>query len=269
MMTGSHAEQTERQTPMVRIVDVWKTRGRNKVLKGVNFTAEKGQVVCLLGPSGAGKSTLLRCINALEANDSGVVYIDGASIGCEERDGRFHQISERALCGQRADIGMVFQNFNLFPHMTVIENIIDAPVRVKKVPRAAAIRRADELLARVGLADRGTNYPRHLSGGQQQRVAIARALAMEPKLMLFDEPTSSLDPHLVGEVLDVMKSLAATGMTMIVVTHEVQFAREVADLVAIMADGLIIESGPPSAVLSNPQDPRARAFLARSLQTQH
>ncbi len=269
MTAGQHAEDAARRPPMVRIVDVWKARGRNIVLKGVNFTAEKGQVVCLLGPSGAGKSTLLRCINAMEANDSGVVYIDGVSIGCEERGGRLHQISERALCRQRADIGMVFQNFNLFPHMTVLENIIDAPVRVKKVPRAVAMQRANELLTRVGLADKATSYPRHLSGGQQQRVAIARALAMEPKLMLFDEPTSSLDPHLVGEVLDVMKSLAATGMTMIVVTHEVQFAREVADLVAIMADGLIIESGPPSEALSNPKDPRARAFLARSLQTQH
>jgi ABC-type polar amino acid transport system ATPase subunit len=267
MIAGQHAEAAERPTPMVRIVDVWKTRGRNQVLKGVNFTAEKGQVVCLLGPSGAGKSTLLRCINALEANDSGVVYVDGASIGCEERGGRFHQISERALCRQRAEIGMVFQNFNLFPHMTVLENVIDAPVRVKKVPRAAAIQRANELLARVGLADKAASYPRYLSGGQQQRVAIARALAMEPKLMLFDEPTSSLDPHLVGEVLDVMKSLAATGMTMIVVTHEVGFAREVADLVAIMADGLIIESGPPSEVLSDPKDTRARVFLARSLST--
>ena len=257
------------EPPMVRIVDVWKTRGRNTVLKGINFTARKGQVVCLLGPSGAGKSTLLRCINALEANDSGVVFVDGESIGCTERDGSFHEISERALCRQRANIGMVFQNFNLFPHMTVIENIIDAPVRVKKMPRAAAIRRAQELLARVGLADKGTSYPRHLSGGQQQRVAIARALAMDPKLMLFDEPPSSLDPHLLGEVLEVMKSLAATGMTMVVVTHEVQSAREVADLVAIMADGLIIESGPPSEVLTNPKDPRARAFLARSLPTQH
>ncbi len=269
MTTGQQAEGAGRRTPMVRIVDVWKTRGRNEVLKGVNFTAEKGQVVCLLGPSGAGKSTLLRCINALEANDSGVVYVDGVSIGCEERDGRFHQISERALCRQRAEIGMVFQDFNLFPHMTVLDNVIDAPVRVKRVPRAAAVQRAKELLARVGLADKATSYPRHLSGGQQQRVAIARALAMEPKVMLFDEPTSSLDPHLVGEVLDVMKSLAATGMTMIVVTHEVGFAREVADLVAIMADGLIIESGPPSQVLSNPRDSRARAFLARSLPAPH
>ena len=268
-MINNGTPVTATSQPMVRVVDVWKTRGHNRVLKGVNMTAEKGQVVCMLGPSGAGKSTLLRCINALEENDSGVVYVDGVSIGCTERHGKFHQMKEHELCRQRANIGMVFQNFNLFPHMTVMENIIDAPVRVKKEPRARAIERGRELLKRVGLADRGDSYPRHLSGGQQQRVAIARALAMEPKLMLFDEPTSSLDPHLVGEVLDVMKALATSGMTMIVVTHEVQFAREVADLVMIMVDGNIIESGPPSAVLSNPQDPRARAFLARSLQSQH
>lgn len=251
--------------PMVRVVQVWKKRGHNQVLKGINFTAEKGEVVCLLGPSGAGKSTLLRCINALEENDSGIVHVDGVSIGCELRDGKYHQISERALCRQRADIGMVFQNFNLFPHMTALENIIDAPIRVKGQPRDAVVARAQDLLKRVGLADKGNSYPRHLSGGQQQRVAIARALAMEPKVMLFDEPTSALDPHLVGEVLDVMKALAASGMTMIVVTHEVAFAREVADVVAVMVDGQIIESGPPEIALSNPTDPRARAFLARAL----
>jgi ABC-type polar amino acid transport system ATPase subunit len=181
------------------------------------------------------------------------------------RDGALHQIRERALCAQRAEIGMVFQNFNLFPHMTVLDNVIDAPIRVKGLKRDDAASRARELLARVGLADKEASYPRHLSGGQQQRVAIARALAMGPKVMLFDEPTSALDPHLVGEVLDVMKALAATGMTMVVVTHEIAFAREVADVVAVMTDGQIIESGPPGRVLSDPQDPRARAFLARAL----
>ena len=250
---------------MVRIVEVWKRRGHNEVLKGINFSAQRGEVVCLLGPSGAGKSTLLRCINALEENDSGVVYVDGVAIGCREHGGKFYRLSERELCRQRADIGMVFQSFNLFPHLTVLQNIIDAPVRVKREPRAVVVERARELLARVGLADRGDSYPRHLSGGQQQRVAIARALAMQPKVMLFDEPTSALDPHLVGEVLEVMKRLAATGMTMIVVTHELSFAREVADRVAVMADGQIIESGPPERVLTDPTDPRARAFLGRGL----
>jgi ABC-type polar amino acid transport system ATPase subunit len=250
---------------MVRIVAVWKRRGHNEVLKGIDFSAQRGEVVCLLGPSGAGKSTLLRCINALEENDSGVVYVDGVAIGCREHEGKFYRLSERELCRQRADVGMVFQNFNLFPHLTVLQNIIDAPMRVKGEPRAVVVERARELLARVGLGDRGDSYPRHLSGGQQQRVAIARALAMQPKVMLFDEPTSALDPHLVGEVLEVMKQLAATGMTMIVVTHELSFAREVADRVAVMADGQIIENGPPERVLTNPSDPRARAFLGRAL----
>ena len=250
---------------MVRIVEVWKRRGHNEVLRGINFSAYRGEVVCLLGPSGAGKSTLLRCINALEENDSGVVYVDGVAIGCHEYAGRLYRLSERELCRQRADIGMVFQNFNLFPHLTVLQNIVDAPVRVKREPRPVVVERAQKLLARVGLADRGDSFPRHLSGGQQQRVAIARALAMQPKVMLFDEPTSALDPHLKGEVLDVMKQLAASGMTMIVVTHELSFAREVADTVAVMADGQIVECGPPERVLTNPNDPRARAFLGRAL----
>jgi polar amino acid transport system ATP-binding protein len=250
---------------MVRIVEVWKRRGQNQVLKGINFSARRGEVVCLVGPSGAGKSTLLRCINALEENDSGVVYVDEVAIGCREHAGRLYQLSERELCRQRAAVGMVFQNFNLFPHMTVLQNIVDAPLRVKGEPRQVVVERAQELLERVGLAARGDSYPRHLSGGQQQRVAIARALAMEPKVMLFDEPTSALDPHLVGEVLEVMKTLAASGMTMIVVTHELSFAREVADTVAVMVDGQIVESGPPESVLSGPTDPRARAFLSRAL----
>ncbi|MBO1073337.1 amino acid ABC transporter ATP-binding protein [Roseomonas marmotae] len=250
---------------MVRIVDVWKQRGRNMVLKGVHMQAMRGQVVCLLGPSGAGKSTLLRCINALEACDRGIVYIDGVAIGCEERNGAFYRMPERRLSRQRAEIGMVFQNFNLFPHMSVLDNIIDAPIRVRGEKRSAATERAHDLLARVGLSEKVHAYPRQLSGGQQQRIAIARALAMTPKLMLFDEPTSALDPHLVGEVLEVIKDLAATGMTMIIVTHEVQFAREVADTVAIMVDGVIAEAGPPSQVLAHPRDPRVQSFLARSL----
>jgi polar amino acid transport system ATP-binding protein len=252
-------------TPLVRILDVWKRRGSNTVLRGINLEAWRGQVLCLLGPSGAGKSTLLRCINALEPSDRGIIYVDGVAIGCREQSGAYYRIPERALARQRADIGMVFQNFNLFPHMSVLDNITDAPIRVRGEPRASAREHAFELLDRVGLPDKASSYPRHLSGGQQQRIAIARALAMSPKLMLFDEPTSSLDPHLVGEVLDVIKSLAATGMTMMVVTHEVQFAREVSDAVAIMADGVIAEYGPPDEVLRRPRDPRARAFLARSL----
>jgi polar amino acid transport system ATP-binding protein len=255
--------------PLVRILNVWKKRGPNIVLKGVNLTAEQGKVVCLLGPSGAGKSTLLRCINAMELADRGMIYVDGVAIGCRQEGDKFIRLSEAEVSRQRADIGMVFQSFNLFPHMSVIENIIDAPMRVRGESRAVATQRAHELLERVGLADKAKAYPRHLSGGQQQRIAIARALAMQPKLMLFDEPTSALDPHLTDEVLDVIKNLAASGMTMIVVTHEVQFARQVADVAAVMADGVIIEAGPARDVLTRPQDPRTRKFLAKSLQDHH
>jgi polar amino acid transport system ATP-binding protein len=258
-----HATDT---VPLVRISNVWKKRGHNVVLKGVNLEARQGQVVCLLGPSGAGKSTLLRCINAIEMVDKGMIYIDGVPIGCEEKDGKLYRMSEANVSRQRADIGMVFQNFNLFPHMSVLDNIIDAPIRVRKEKRADVVERAHDLLQRVGLSEKAKSYPRHLSGGQQQRIAIARALAMRPKLMLFDEPTSALDPHLTDEVLDVMKQLAATGMSMVVVTHEIHFARNVADVVAVMADGIIIEAGHPKDILTKPQDPRTRAFLARSLQ---
>ena len=251
--------------PLVRIVDVWKHRGGELVLKGINLEAKRGEVVCLLGPSGAGKSTLLRCVNALEGADRGLVYVDGATIGCVERRGVFYRMRESDLARQRADIGMVFQNFNLFPHMTALNNITEAPIRVRGERPTAARERGRELLRRVGLAEKADAFPRHLSGGQQQRVAIARALAMEPKLMLFDEPTSALDPHLVGEVLDVIKGLAASGMTMIIVTHEVQFAREIGDVAAVMAGGVIAEVGPAREVLTRPTDPRARAFLARSL----
>jgi polar amino acid transport system ATP-binding protein len=254
--------------PVLRIVDVWKKRGHNLVLKGVNLEARRGQVVCVLGPSGAGKSTLLRCVNAIELADRGVVYVDNVPIGCTEKNGVFVRMSESEVSAQRADIGMVFQSFNLFPHMSVLDNITDAPMRVRGERRTEAVERAHGLLRRVGLSDKAASFPRHLSGGQQQRIAIARALAMRPKLMLFDEPTSALDPHLTDEVLDVIKGLAATGMTMVIVTHEVQFARDVADVAAIMADGVIIESGPPKEVLSRPREPRTQAFLARSLQAE-
>ncbi len=255
--------------PLVRISNVWKKRGHNVVLKGVDMVAHQGSVVCLLGPSGAGKSTLLRCINAIELPDRGMIYVDGVAIGCRQEGESFIRLPEGEIAAQRADIGMVFQNFNLFPHMSVLDNIIDAPMRVRREKKAAAVERAHELLARVGLANKAKSYPRHLSGGQQQRIAIARALAMQPKLMLFDEPTSALDPHLTDEVLDVMKGLASAGMTMIVVTHEIHFARQVADVAAVMADGVIIEMGPAKDVLTRPQDPRTRKFLARSLQDEH
>jgi len=252
--------------PLVRISNVWKRRGGNIVLRGVDLSVDHGKVVCLLGPSGAGKSTLLRCINAIEMPDRGMIYVDGVAIGCRQDGDRFTRMGEAEVSRQRADIGMVFQNFNLFPHMSVLANIIDAPMRVRGESRAAATERARDLLERVGLADKEAAYPRHLSGGQQQRIAIARALAMQPKLMLFDEPTSALDPHLTDEVLDVIKTLAGAGMTMIVVTHEIGFARQVGDIAAVMADGVIIEAGPAREVLTRPQDPRTRKFLAKSLQ---
>lgn len=252
---------------LVRIENVHKAKGGNPILKGVSLSVERGKVVCLLGPSGAGKSTLLRCINAIEPCDAGLVYVDDEPIGCAQRHGRLIRLSERELARQRMHIGMVFQGFNLFPHMTVLQNIVDAPIRVKKLPRGEADEIARELLDKVGLADKAGHYPRQLSGGQQQRIAIARALAMKPKLMLFDEPTSSLDPRTTGEVLDVLRTLAASGMTMIVVTHEIAFARDVSDQVAVMADGRIIEQGPSRQVLSSPADPRTRAFLANSIES--
>jgi polar amino acid transport system ATP-binding protein len=254
--------------PLVRIQDIWKARGPNMVLKGVSLNVYPGEVVCLLGPSGAGKSTLLRCINAIELGDRGMIYVNDRSIGCHERDGQFIRMKERELSRQRAEIGMVFQNFNLFPHMSVLGNIIDAPMRVRGMSKKDATEQAQRLLERVGLPDKISSYPRHLSGGQQQRVAIARALAMSPKVMLFDEPTSALDPHLTDEVLNVIRDLAKSGMTMVIVTHEIQFAKDVADKTAIMADGVIAEFGDTKTVLSNPSDPRARAFLARHLEKQ-
>jgi polar amino acid transport system ATP-binding protein len=252
-------------TPLVKATDVRKSYGRNEVLKGINFEVAAGQVVCLIGPSGSGKSTMLRCINHLETIDGGELTVDGHHVGYIRRGNVLHEISEREASRRRAEIGMVFQQFNLFPHMSVIDNLIEAPVRVKKERRDAARTRGLELLDRVGLAEKVDAYPRQLSGGQQQRVAIARALAMQPKLMLFDEPTSALDPELVGEVVTVMEDLAATGMTMIVVTHEMDFARAAADEVVFMSEGHIVEQGNPDEVLSNPRNSRTRSFLARVL----
>lgn len=235
------------------------------VLDNVNLSVSKGETVCLLGPSGAGKSTLLRCLNLLEPLDAGAVFLEGELLGFREQRGHLHELSKSRLARQRRHIGMVFQHFNLFPHMTVLENIIEAPVGVLKQPKTAAKKHALELLDLVGLSDKIHEYPASLSGGQQQRVAIARSLAMRPKVMLFDEPTSALDPELVSEVLDAMKTLAVEGMTMIVVTHEMGFAREVADRVVFMADGAVVEEGPAREMLANPKVDRTKDFLARVL----
>jgi polar amino acid transport system ATP-binding protein len=250
---------------MVSAEGVHKSFGRQEVLKGITLTVGAGEVTCLLGPSGSGKSTFLRCINHLEKIDAGRLSVDGELVGYRQVGDRLHELRESEVARKRAEIGMVFQHFNLFPHMTALENVTCAPVRVKSVPREQARTAALELLGRVGLADKIGSYPAQLSGGQQQRVAIARALAMEPKLMLFDEPTSALDPELVGEVLEVMRALAQEGMTMIVVTHEMGFAREVADSVVFIDDGLVVEQGPPAAVIDSPKEERTRAFLSRVL----
>jgi polar amino acid transport system ATP-binding protein len=250
---------------MVEAIAVRKTFGRVEVLKGITLTVARGEVMCIIGPSGSGKSTFLRCINHLENVDAGQLYVDGELVGYDRRGDKLHELREREVARKRAEIGMVFQRFNLFPHMTVMGNVIEAPMRVQGVSRATAAARADTLLERVGLAGRERAYPRQLSGGQQQRVAIARALAMEPKLMLFDEPTSALDPELVGEVLDVMRDLAKSGMTMVVVTHEIGFAREAGDALVFMDDGFIVESGVPRDMLANPQHERTRSFLSKVL----
>ncbi|GAB2642111.1 amino acid ABC transporter ATP-binding protein [Prescottella soli] len=252
-------------TPMVRAERVCKNYGALQVLRGISLEIERGQVLCLIGPSGSGKSTFLRCINHLEQVNAGRLYVDGELVGYAERGGKLYELSPRAAARQRRDIGMVFQHFNLFPHRTALENIIEAPMQVKKVSRAKAIERARDLLDRVGLSEKADAYPAQLSGGQQQRVAIARALAMDPKLMLFDEPTSALDPELVGEVLGVMKQLAKDGMTMVVVTHEMGFAREVADQLVFMDGGVVVESGVPRELLANPQQERTKAFLSKLL----
>jgi polar amino acid transport system ATP-binding protein len=251
--------------PMVDARHVVKNFGSLEVLKGIDLTVERGQVMCLVGPSGSGKSTFLRCINHLEQVNAGRLYVDGVLVGYEERGDKLHELHPREAARQRRDIGMVFQHFNLFPHKTALENVIEAPMQVKKLKKDAAVQLARRQLAQVGLAEKADTYPAQLSGGQQQRVAIARALAMEPKLMLFDEPTSALDPELVGEVLDAMKGLAQGGMTMIVVTHEMGFAREVADLLVFMDGGVVVESGDPRQVLADPQHERTRAFLSKVL----
>lgn len=252
-------------TPMISAQNVHKSFGQFEVLKGIDLEVQPGEVACLLGPSGSGKSTFLRCVNHLDKATAGRLYVDGELIGYREKNGILYEISEKQAAQQRSDIGMVFQSFNLFPHRTVVENIIEAPMQVKKVPEDKARKRAMELLDEVGLAVKADNYPVQLSGGQQQRVAIARAVAMDPKLMLFDEPTSALDPELVGEVLRVMKDLAAQGMTMLVVTHEMGFAREVADKIFFMDGGVVLESGTPVEVLDNPQQPRTKEFLSSLL----
>lgn len=250
---------------MVVADNVGKRFGHLEVLKGVNLSVDRGEVTCLLGPSGSGKSTLLRCINHLERIDSGRLFVDGDLVGYRQEGHVLHELDAKSVARQRAKIGMVFQRFNLFPHMTALENVMEAPRRVLKEAAAEARQRAGDLLAQVGLAGREDYYPSQLSGGQQQRVAIARALAMKPQLMLFDEPTSALDPELVGEVLKVMRDLAASGMTMVVVTHEMGFAREAADQVVFLDGGHIVEQGTPAEVLSNPQHERTQAFLSKVL----
>jgi polar amino acid transport system ATP-binding protein len=252
-------------TPMVKAEEVCKSFGALHVLKGITLEIGKGEVLVMVGPSGSGKSTFLRCINHLEQVNAGRLYVDGELIGYRDRGDKLHEMSPRDAAKQRRDIGMVFQHFNLFPHRTALDNIIEAPIHVKGVKKNEAVARAKDLLSQVGMAEKATAYPAQLSGGQQQRVAIARALAMSPKLMLFDEPTSALDPELVGEVLEVMKKLAAEGMTMVVVTHEMGFAREVANHLVFMDEGVVVESGPPRDVLSNPQNERTKAFLSKVL----
>ncbi len=250
---------------MVKAEAVHKSFGRLEVLRGIDLDVYPKEVMCIIGPSGSGKSTFLRCINHLEKIDAGRLSVDGELVGYHDRGDKLYELPDSEVCKKRSEIGMVFQSFNLFPHMTALENIIEAPIHVKKESRATAEARARRLLERVGLVDKVDAYPKQLSGGQQQRVAIARALAMEPKLMLFDEPTSALDPELVGDVLDAMRGLAEDGMTMVVVTHEMGFAREVGDSLVFMDAGFIVEAGNPREVLSNPQHERTKAFLSKVL----
>jgi len=250
---------------MIRADNVHKSFGSLEVLKGVDLVVKPGEVCCVLGPSGSGKSTFLRCINHLEKINAGRIFVDGDLVGYRERGGKLHELREKEVAAQRRSIGMVFQRFNLFPHMTALANVMEAPCRVKGEGKGTVREQARALLDRVGLGDKMDNYPSQLSGGQQQRVAIARALAMRPKLMLFDEPTSALDPELVGEVLDVMKDLARDGMTMVVVTHEIGFAREVGDSLIFMDGGVVVEQGPPREVIGNPRQDRTKAFLSKVL----
>jgi polar amino acid transport system ATP-binding protein len=264
MMAATHPHSQRNGHPMVRIRDVHKRFGNLEVLKGIDLDVQQGEVVCIIGASGSGKTTLLRCINFLETYDSGRIYVDDELVGYQERGGRLVPAREKEIARIRAETAMVFQQFNLFPHMTALDNVAFGPIKVRGVPKDEAKARARELLARVGLSDKADVYPAQLSGGQQQRVAIARALAMEPKVMLFDEVTSALDPELVGEVLAVMEDLAAShGVTMIVVTHEMMFAREAADRVVFMDGGVIVEEGPPDQVIAHPSSERLRAFLRR------
>ncbi len=262
-MTKTTARTDAIATPMVKAELVCKDFGALKVLKGITLEVGKGQVLVLVGPSGSGKSTFLRCINHLESVSAGRLYVDGDLVGYRERGGKLHEMKPSEVAKQRREVGMVFQHFNLFPHRTALGNIVEAPIQVKGVKKKEAAERARDLLNQVGLADKAGAYPAQLSGGQQQRVAIARALAMNPKLMLFDEPTSALDPELVGEVLGVMKKLASEGMTMVVVTHEMGFAREVADEVVFMDGGVVVERGNPREVMLNPQHERTKAFLSK------
>ncbi|WP_306556925.1 amino acid ABC transporter ATP-binding protein [Arthrobacter sp. Marseille-P9274] len=251
---------------LVEITRVHKSFGTTEVLKDISLTVQPGEVTVILGPSGSGKSTLLRTINHLEKVDSGLVSIDGELVGYVPRGGRLHELKEKAILKQRTEIGMVFQSFNLFPHLTALQNVMEAPLYAQGRGKAEVEQRARELLARVGLGDRADAYPRQLSGGQQQRVAIARALALDPKILLFDEPTSALDPELVGEVLDVIRDLARSGTTLIVVTHEMGFARDVADTVVFMDGGRIVESGPPRTMFSRPKEERTRAFFSKVIE---
>jgi polar amino acid transport system ATP-binding protein len=251
--------------PMVKAEAVHKSFGRLEVLKGISLDVNRGEVMCVLGPSGSGKSTFLRCINHLEKIDGGRLWVDGSLVGYRQQGDKLYELRESEVARERAQIGMVFQRFNLFPHMNALQNVIEAPTLVKGVRKEKAVAKARELLERVGLADKIDAYPAQLSGGQQQRVAIARALAMEPKLMLFDEPTSALDPELVGDVLDAMRQLARDGMTMIVVTHEIGFAREVGDTLVFMDEGVVVEAGHPREVLANPRHERTKAFLSKVL----
>jgi len=264
-MTMLSSERQPAAYEMVRAEDVHKHFGHVEVLKGISMVVHRGDTVVIIGPSGSGKTTFLRCLNHLEKISSGRIYIDGHLIGYRQEGDRLVEESERVIARQRAEIGMVFQRFNLFPHLTALENVIEAPIHVRRMPRAQAEEQAMELLRKVGLADKAHAYPHRLSGGQQQRVAIARALAMNPKLMLFDEATSALDPELVGEVLKVMRQLADEGMTMVVVTHEMGFAREVADRIIFMDYGVIVEEGPPEQIFNEPRHERTRAFLSMIL----
>ncbi len=258
---ADRAPDTPGPTGLVQITDVHKSYGVREVLHGITLTVEPGHVVALLGPSGSGKSTLLRAINHLETIDRGEITIDGEFIGYEQRGDRLYELSEKQVLHRRTRVGMVFQNFNLFPHLTALENIIEAPIGLKRARRAEAIAVANELLARVGLSEHADHYPRQLSGGQQQRVAIARALALSPDVLLFDEPTSALDPELVGEVLSVIRDLAGGGTTLLIVTHEIGFAAEVADHVVFLDEGRIVEQGSPKQVLRDPEQSRTREFL--------